>query len=87
MDGDDADDARMEQMRNMRAAHVLQLAFRALQPGLLLVSGPDLERRAVRDRKTAISLRPGRRTASKPDRPPVEGLPVAVQIYPPGTSN
>lgn len=80
MDGDNADDARMEQMRNMRAAHVLQLAFRALQPGLLLVSGPDLSGALFAtengDLPPAWTPDGSNRTATR------QGLPVAVQIYP-----
>ncbi len=74
------DDIRMEQIRNMRAAHVLQLAFRALQPGLLFVSGPDLSGALFApeggDLPLAWTPDGSNRTTTR------QGLPVAVQMYP-----
>ena len=74
---------RREIMRKIQAAHTLQLAFRALQPGLLFVSGPDLAGAmfAPGNSRLPAAWTPdaARQSATR------QGLPVAVQLYPPLT--
>lgn len=75
------DDERRELMRKIQPAHILQLAFRALQPGLLFVSGPDLTGAllAPENSRMPAAWTPdaARQGATR------QGLPVAVQLYPP----
>lgn len=75
------DQKRRTIVRKIQPPHMLQLAFRALQPGLLFVSGPDL---------AGALFAPGNSrmpAAWTPDAARQsftrQGLPVAVQLYPP----
>lgn len=71
-----------DEAAGVRAAHVLQIAFRALQPGLLFVSGQDLSGglfapQGVDGPPPAWTPDGSNRTVTR------QGLPVAVPIYPP----
>ncbi len=73
-----------EDARLIQAAHLLQIAFRAMQPGLLFLSGQDLSGALFAPEGPADEPLP---EAWTPEAvPPVatrQGLPVARQLYPP----
>ncbi|MCH5276911.1 MAG: hypothetical protein J1E80_03650 [Desulfovibrionaceae bacterium] len=75
------DDERRQLMKKIQAAHMLQLAFRALQPGLLAVSGSDLAGALFAPEKSRMPAvwAPG----NARQRSTRQGLPAAVQLYPP----